>query len=47
MQAEATANEDDCGDAHGTPLVEVASVVGVSRSTLYRRPDPGIKGAGQ
>ncbi len=32
--------------ADGTPLVEVAAVVGVSRSTLYRRLDPGIKRPG-
>ncbi len=32
--------------ADGTPLVEVASVVGVSRSTLYRRLNPAVKGAG-
>lgn len=33
--------------AEGTPLVEVATVVGVSRSTLYRRLNPAIKAPGQ
>jgi len=33
--------------AEGTPLVEVATVVGVSRSTLYRRLNPAIKVPGQ
>lgn len=32
--------------ADGTPLVEVASVVGVSRSTLNRRLNPAIKWRG-
>jgi len=33
--------------ADGTPLVEVASVVGVSRSTLYRQLRPAAHGPGK
>lgn len=33
--------------ADGAPLVVVTSVVGVSRSTLYRRLDPAVKGRGR
>jgi len=33
--------------AEGTPLVEVATVIGVSRSTLYRQLRPKAQGPGQ
>ncbi len=33
--------------ADGTPLVEVATVIGVSRSTLYRQLRPKAQGPGQ
>jgi len=33
--------------ADGTPLVEVATVIGVSRSTLYRQLRPKAQGLGQ